>query len=396
MAKPKIELQGEAPSRSAVLAAFAAIYVIWGSTYLAIRFAIETLPPFLMAGTRFLVAGVLLYAWCRLRGAKRPDPLHWKGAALPSLFMLLGGVGAVSWAEQLVPSGLAALIVATVPLWLTVLAWLGPDGRRPGFREAAGIVLGLIGVAVLVVPGSVLKGEFSIDPVGAAVLVLASISWAFGSLKNKSTPGPDSHLFGVALLMVTGGLWLYAAGLVTGELGALSLESVSLRSVLSLLYLIVFGSILAFTAYVWLLDVAAPAQVGTYAFVNPVVAVFLGWLLADEPVTSRILVAAAIIVVGVALIVGGRPRSNRRDADQFVRDLRRRRLPSTSLEPTRTRSSRGREFGRSLSTLPEEKPQCSHASGMDERRSTRETSTWRSCESVRPPTTAPRPETWEP
>lgn len=306
-------IRGLDPTRLALVMAFGAVYLIWGSTYLAIRFAIETLPPFLMAGTRFLVAGSVLYAWCRLRGAPRAEPAHWRAASISGFFMLFMGVGGVTWAEQIVPSGLAALVVATVPVWLTLMGWVGPDGTRPRLAEGAGIVLGLVGVALLVAPGEALLGGGDVDPVGGAVIVGASIAWAFGSLHSKVSAGPDSHLFGVALLMLAGGGWLILAALATGEFWDLSMRGVSTLSFFSLLYLIVFGSIVAFSAYVWLLKVATPAQVGTYAFVNPVVAVFLGWLLADEPVTPRTVLAACVIVVGVALTVWRRPAGGERE-----------------------------------------------------------------------------------
>lgn len=313
MASPKSLGRNARPGRAALFSAFGAVYLIWGSTYLAIRFAIETLPPFLMAGTRFLVAGSVLYAWCRSRGAPRPEPAHWKAASVSGFFMLFMGVGGVTWAEQIVPSGLAALVVATVPVWLTLMGWAGPDGTRPRLAEGAGIVLGLVGVALLVAPGEALLGGGGVDPLGGAVIVGASIAWAFGSLHSKSSAGPDSHLFGVALLMLAGGGWLMLAALAAGEFAAVSVPAVSTLSLFSLLYLIVFGSIVAFSAYVWLLKVATPAQVGTYAFVNPVVAVFLGWLLADEPVTPRTVLAACVIVVGVALTVWRRPKREGRE-----------------------------------------------------------------------------------
>lgn len=307
MTPSEAQTQGFEPARTTLILAFATVYLVWGSTYLAIRFAIDSFPPFFMAGTRFFVAGTVLYGWCRLRGAPRPELDHWKAASVSGFFMLLIGNGGLTWAEQLVPSGLAALIVATVPLWLTLLAWAAPDGTRPGFTDGVGIVLGLVGVGALVAPENALMGEGSIDSMGGAVLVGASIAWAYGSLHSKWSTGPDSHLFGVALLMVAGGAWLMLAAVATGELVAFSITSVSPLSVFSLIYLIVFGSIVAFSTYVWLLKAATPAQVGTYAFVNPVVAVALGWMFAGEPVTPRIVLAAGIIVVGVALIVWQQP-----------------------------------------------------------------------------------------
>lgn len=293
------------PPHLLVVAAFSAIYLIWGSTYLAIRFAIETLPPFFMAGTRFVIAGAVLYGFARLRGASPPARFHWGTAAVVGGLLLLGGNGGVSWAEQLVPSGLAALLIATVPLWMVVLDWVWHGGVRPGGRVAVGLLSGFAGVALLVSPGE-LAGGSHVDPVGAAVLMLAALSWAAGSLYSRRARLPDSPLLGTAMEMFAGGVLLLMAGLVTGEWARLEIDEVSLRSVLSVGYLIVFGSLIGFTAYIWLLKVTTPARVSTYAYVNPVVAVFLGWALASEPLTFRTLLAAAVIVTAVVLITTSR------------------------------------------------------------------------------------------
>lgn len=285
--------------------AFAAIYIIWGSTYLAIRWAIETLPPFLMAGTRFLVAGVLLYLWARWRGAAGPAPVHWKSAAIIGGLLLLGGNGGVSWAEQRVPSGLAALMIATVPIWMVLLDWLRPGGMRPRGQVFIGLAAGLVGMALLVGPGEI-TGESHVDRLGATVLILAALSWSIGSIYSRSVLLPSSPLMATATEMLAGGLLLWAAGLVAGEGSRLHISGVSLLSLVSLGYLIFFGSIIAFSAYIWLLQVTTPARASTYAFVNPVVALFLGWLLAGEPLTFRTVIAAAIIVLAVMLITTAR------------------------------------------------------------------------------------------
>ena len=290
-----------------VIAAFAAIYLIWGSTYLAIRFAIETMPPLLMAGVRFLFAGGLLYAWTRLSGTPRPTRMNWRAAALVG-GLLLGGNGAVTWAEQWVPSGLAALLIATVPLWMVLLAWLR-GGERPTLGVAGGLALGLVGIILLIGPGELLGGSH-VDPVGALAILLGSVSWAAGSLYARRAPMPAAPLLGTGMEMLAGGALLLLVGLATGEGAQIHLEAVSLRSVLALGYLVVFGSIVAFSAYVWLLRVVTPARASTYAYVNPVVAVFLGWALASEPLTPLTLVAAAVIVAAVALIVMQQARSN--------------------------------------------------------------------------------------
>ena len=287
-------------SRSRVIAAFAAVYVIWGSTYLAILFAIETLPPFLMAGSRFLVSGALLYVVARARGAERPERRNWMATAVIGALLLLGGNGGVVWAEQRVPSGLAALLVATVPVWMVTLEWLR-GGIRPTRGVVAGLLLGMAGLALLVGPGEFAGGRGA-DTLGAIVLVVASLSWATGSIYSRSAPLPGSPILTTGMEMLAGGALLSLLGLATGELGRLDLGAVSTKSWLALLYLVLFGSLVGFTAYIWLLKVSTPAKVSTYAYVNPVVAVLLGWLFANEPLSMRTLLAAAVIIAGVALI----------------------------------------------------------------------------------------------
>jgi drug/metabolite transporter (DMT)-like permease len=301
------------PPRARVVAAFAAVYVIWGSTYLFIRFAVETLPPFLMAGVRFAVAGAILYAWARLRAAPPPTRAEARGAAVAGIFLLLGGNGAVVWAEQRVPSGVTALLVATVPVWIVVLDWLRPSGVRPRAGVFLGLALGLAGLALLVGRGAL--GGGGADPAGAATLVVGSILWATGSLFVRHNPHPSSALVANAVQMLAGGAALLAAGALVGELGQLDVASASTRSVLSLLYLVLAGSLVGFTAYTYLLQVSTPAKVSTYAYVNPVVAVLLGWAFAGETITGRTLVAAAVILAGVAIITAaGGARAGATDA----------------------------------------------------------------------------------
>ena len=285
--------------------AFAAIYVIWGSTYLAIRFAVETLPPFLMLAARFGVAGLLLYWWLRLRGLPRPPGQEWIGSMAVGGLLLVGGTGAVAWAEQWIPSGLAALIVAIVPMWMVLLDWLRPGGQRPTGPVVAGLVMGLAGVMLLVGPIE-LGGGGRMQYLGAAAVVAGTVSWATGSVFGSSFRVPSVPRMAAALQMTMGGALLLTLGTLRGEWSQVDPAGISMRSGLSLLYLIVFGSIIAFAAYVYLLRVSTPARVGSYAYVNPVVAVFLGWALADEPVTGRTLLAAAVIITGVVLIVSGR------------------------------------------------------------------------------------------
>lgn len=291
--------------RAQLFAAFAAVYVLWGSTYLAIRFAIETLPPWLMAGTRFLVAGGILYGAARLRGAGRPTRGHWVGAVIVGGLLLLGGNGAVVWAETRVPSGLTALLVATVPIWMVLLDWLQPGGRRPTRGVTAGLVLGFVGLGVLVGPGEIL-GRGQVDLLGAAALTVGSIAWAAGSIYSRRAKLPSSPLLATGMEMLGGGVLLVVLSLASGEAATFSPEGVTMHSMLALLYLIVFGSLIGFTAYIWLLGHASAARVSTYAFVNPVVAVLLGWAFANEELTPRMMAAAAVIIAAVALITMSR------------------------------------------------------------------------------------------
>ncbi|HEX4964240.1 MAG TPA: drug/metabolite exporter YedA [Thermoanaerobaculia bacterium] len=297
-----------------VAVAMGAVYLIWGSTYLAIRFAIDTIPPFLMAGCRYLTAGAILYTWSRLRGAPRPAWIHWRSAVILGAFLLLAGNGGVVWAEQHVDSGLAALLISTEPLWIVLLVWQRTGRKRPDWRVLAGLVLGFIGLVLLVRPGS-----GSVNALGAAALVLASLCWAWGSLYGQRAPVPASPLTTTGMQMLCGGGLLLLASAVTGEPARFTLAAVTAKSLLSLGYLIVFGAIVAFTAYVWLLRVASPVLVSTYAYVNPVVAVLLGWLFAGEPLTGKTLAAAAVILTGVALISiahAKRPAPEKEPADR--------------------------------------------------------------------------------
>lgn len=284
-----------------VPAALGAVYLIWGSTYLGIRYAIETVPPFLMGGTRFLIAGAVLYVIARLGGARAPRRRHWLSAAIVGALLLLGGNGGLTWGEQIVPSGMASLFISTVPLWMVILDWLVLKGPRPSSGVAAGLGLGLVGASVLVGPDSA-RGELAIILPGVLAVLLAAFLWAIGSLYSRRANLPASPLLATGMEMVMGGLLLSAAALVLGEFGQLKPELISSRSFLAVLYLTLFGSLVGFTCYIWLLRVAAPSLVSTYAFVNPVVAVFLGWALAGESLTARTLVAALFIITAVAII----------------------------------------------------------------------------------------------
>lgn len=288
--------------RARLIAAFAAVYLVWGSTYLAIRFAVETLPPLLMAGARFVLAGALVLAWTRWRErSPAPSRRDWRTGVISGALLLLGGNGAVAWAEQRVPSGIAALLVAIVPLWMVLIDWLRPGGRRPATAVFVGVALGLAGLVLLVGPDS-LRGGAGSDSFGALVLVLASLSWAAGSLFTKWAPRATTGTIGAGTQMLAGGALLLVAGVAAGEVGRLDLAHASSRSLLGFAYLVTFGSLIGFTAYVYLLAHTTAAKAATYAYVNPVVAVLLGWAIGHEQVTTRTLLAAGVILAGVAII----------------------------------------------------------------------------------------------
>ena len=291
-----------------IVAAFIAVYIIWGSTYLAIRFADETMPPFVMASVRFVVAGGLLYAWLRLRGTPRPKLIHWRSALIIGGLLLAAGNGLVSFAEVQVPSSVAAVIIAMVPLWMALIDWLRPGGVRPSLGVMLGLAVGFAGVALLVTQGNDAGGVLTIFGVGT--LLVASISWATGSLYARGAPLPKSPLMGTATEMLAGGAILLVVATITGQWGQLHIEKISAASAIGLAFLIIFGSLVAFSAYVWLLRNVSSARVSTYAYVNPAVAVFLGWALAGEEITVRTLIATAIIIGSVAIITTARARQH--------------------------------------------------------------------------------------
>ncbi|MCW5891488.1 MAG: EamA family transporter [bacterium] len=283
-----------------VWAALGVVYVVWGSTYLAIHVALETLPSFLGAGTRFLVAGGILYAWARWRGGarERPGPRQWRATAIVGGALLGGGNGGVVWAQHYIPSGVAALLVAVMPVWMALAARvLQDEPLRP--RTVLGLGLGVAGIALLA--GPVDTG--GVHPLGVVVCTLASISWAVGSVWSRRAPLPPRAALATGMEMLAGGALLLVVGVLAGEPLRMDLAAASTRSWLALGYLVVFGSLLAFSCYVWLLGHAPTSLIGTYAFVNPVVAVLLGWAILGEPITPRMLVAGAVILGAVALIV---------------------------------------------------------------------------------------------
>jgi len=275
--------------RLKVAAALATVYVVWGSTYLGIAVGIRTLPPFTMLALRFLIAGALLYVWAHRRATQRPTPRQWLAATVSGGLLLLAGTGGVAWAEQRLDTGVVALVVAVVPLWLALL-----DRQRLSWPALLGLAVGFAGVALLVGPGT----HFSWV---AFVVVFTSLGWAAGSLYSRTAPQPAEPLLGAAMQMLAGGTLLALVGAASGELA--DVRTPSLASAGAIAYLVVAGSLIGFTAYLWLLRNVRTSLVGTYAFVNPVVAVLLGWVFNGEALTLRTLAAGAVIVAGVALMV---------------------------------------------------------------------------------------------
>src|SRR5262245_48272534 len=286
-------------SLPAIWSALIVVYLIWGSTYLAIRYAVETTPPFLMAAVRFIISGGFLYALRRFAGDPRPEAVEWRSAVIIGFFLLVGGNGGVAWAEQFVTSSLAALLVATVPLWMVLIDTFRPAGERPGLAAVVGILIGFVGVVLLI--GAAAGGADAANLPGAVALLFASLSWATGSIYGKSARLPASQLLGTGMQMLAGGVALMLLAIVRGEWSGFEIAAVSPRSALALAYLTVIGSS-AFVAYVWLLRVAPIPLVATYAYVNPLVAVLLGYFLAQESMTVHTLLAAGLIIGSVALV----------------------------------------------------------------------------------------------
>ncbi|HEX8737821.1 MAG TPA: EamA family transporter [Pyrinomonadaceae bacterium] len=290
-----------------LIAAFAAVYIFWGSTYLAIKYAIETLPPFLMAGARFVFAGAILYVWARVsKDYEKPTAAHWKTSFIVGTLLLLGGNGGVVFAEHYISSSLAALLVATEPFWIVLLGWLWLKGARPNLKVALGLVIGFLGVWLLIsgqgAGGAGASAIGSMQIISTVIIIGAALSWALGSIYGLRAPVPKSSLLTAGMQMISGGAVLLLVSLLSGEWSKFSLAQVSTNSWFGLIYLIIFGSLVGFTAYSWLLKNAPPAMVATYAYVNPVIAVFLGWLIAGESFTGQMLVGAGIIVGSVVLI----------------------------------------------------------------------------------------------
>ena len=303
------------PSRLALIAGFATIYLVWGSTYLGIRIAVETLPPFLMASGRFFVAGALIATYIAATKGFSAKPHQWRDNILIGGFLLLGGNGLVSWSEQKVPSGIATLIVSVGPLFIVLLDWAvfayfkdGKRGTRPNVLTFVGLALGFAGLVLLVGPDISRQGAAGLDPWRVLGLIGACFCWSAGSIYTRYAHEPAEPFTASAIQMLGGCTWLFLVSLLMGEPFHFHLDAVSARSVLAWGYLIVAGSLIGFTTFIWLMKHSTPAKVSTYAYVNPIVAVFLGWQILHEPISPRLFLAAVVIIAGVALITFSRSR----------------------------------------------------------------------------------------
>lgn len=296
-----------------------ALYIVWGSTYLAIRFAVETIPPFLHAGLRFLISGLILVIWRRAAGDAMPTRNQWKSLTIIGTLLLLGGNSLVAVAEQRIPSSIAALIIGTVPLWLVVIETIRPGGVRPRWQALIGLIVGFGGIYLLVGPTD-LTGGLQFDVIGTTLLVIAAFLWSLGSIYSRSADLPKSALMMTGGEMLAGSIPIFIVSILFGEGKSFSFAQVSSESWLALLYLITFGSMVGFVAYIWLLQNAPISLVATYAYVNPLVAVFLGNWFAQESLTPRILVGAVIIIGSVIFINSARQAKVKTEPLQAVPD----------------------------------------------------------------------------
>jgi drug/metabolite transporter (DMT)-like permease len=296
------------PARGALILAFATIYVVWGSTYLGIKVAVETLPPFLMAGLRFAVAGTLLFGYLMLKGAKWPTLRQWRDQAIIGVFLLVGGNAVVSWSEMRTPSGITSLILGAGPLIVVIMDWLRPHGSRPTLGLACGVAAGIAGIALLLGPDAIPAG-YRPPTIYIIVLFASSISWWTGSFYSKHVTSGTPLILAASMQMLCGCACILLVSWLLGEGRGFHLASVSLHSWEAFAYLVVVGSIIVFPVYVWLLEHSTPARVSTFAYVNPVIAIFLGWATVGEPLNPRIIIAAVIIIGAVAVITIGKART---------------------------------------------------------------------------------------
>jgi len=290
------------PKKLKIWLALLTVYIFWGGTYLFIHFAVETIPPFFMAGSRFLLAGAILYIWRRLAGDPAPTRGQWLHAAAVGLLLLMGGNGLLSLAEQHVATGISSLIIGSVPLWMTTIEALRPGGVRPKWLGIIGLVIGFGGIALLVAPSLIGGKSVNAPPLGIIALLFSAFFWSLGSIYSRVAHLPKSILLATGMEMLAGGVGLFLAGTFTGEWRLLVLAQISVRSWFAMLYLVLFGSMAGYTAYAWVLRAAPVSLVSTYAYINPLVAILLGSLFAQETLTVHVLISAAIIIGSVVLI----------------------------------------------------------------------------------------------
>lgn len=288
--------------KSRIWMALIAIYLAWGSTYLAIHYAVQSIPPFFMTGTRFLVAGVILYGWRRLAGDPKPTRRQWRSGIIIGNLLLVGGIGGVSWAEQFLPSGISALIIAATPLWIVLIELIRRGGTRPSKLTLMGVLIGLLGMFVLIDPWKSGGASHSFNSLGIVVLLLAALSWSIGSIYSHGADLPKSTLLGTGMELLAGSAGSFLVGIISGETRQLNLSTITLSSLGGLAYLIVVGSLVGFVCYTWLLREAPTTLVVTYAYVNPLVAILLGSLLAHEVLTPGTMMAVPLILSAVMLI----------------------------------------------------------------------------------------------
>ncbi|WKZ35472.1 MAG: EamA family transporter [Anaerolineales bacterium] len=297
--------------------ALLALYIVWGSTYLGIKVAIETIPPFFHAGIRFLISGMILVIWQRSSGIQMPTRSQWISTAIIGNLLLLGGNGLVSWAEQFIPSGIAALVISSVPIFLVIGEALRPGGVKPNWQAILGILIGFAGIYVLVGPSKDTDGMV-LNVFGVVALLSACVLWTFGSIYSKNADLPKSVLMSTGAQMLMGSVGLFIVSGLTGELSGWDVTAVSARSIYGVLYLIFIGSLIGFVSYGWLLQNAPISLVATYAYVNPIVAVLLGNWFGNEPLEPRIWLATAIIIGSVMFINSRSKPRVRKEAEEVV------------------------------------------------------------------------------
>lgn len=288
--------------------ALIALYIVWGSTYLAIRFAVETIPPFFHAGIRFLISGLILLAWRRAAGDPWPTRIQWRSLFIIGTLLLLGGNGLVSWAVQFIPSGVAALVIGGVPMFMVLAEAFRPGGVKPNWQAIVGLLIGFAGILILVGPSEISGSDVILNPFGVVALIGACIFWSAGSVYSKHAELPKSTLMTTGGEMLIGSMSIFAVSFLSGELSGWDPASVTAKSIWGVVYLILAGSLIGFVSFVWLLQNAPISLVATYAYVNPIVAVLLGVLFANEALEPRIGLAAAIIIGSVMFINATRPR----------------------------------------------------------------------------------------